>query len=122
MDVVRLVIRAKAGDVDAFTDLVKRYQAMALGYAYTNLGDFHLAEDAVQQAFIAAYKSLSRLEQPERFGAWLRGIVRFECLRILRSRKSGNVSIGAATELSSSVPGPAELVEERAGFERVLAA
>lgn len=79
-EVSKLVARAKEGDADAFTALVQRYQSMAFGYAYANLGDFDLAEDAAQQAFIVAYHNLANLRHPERFGGWLRGIVRYECL------------------------------------------
>ena len=39
-DVARLVEQAQAGDVDAFTELVRRYQAMAFGYAYATAHDF----------------------------------------------------------------------------------
>lgn len=41
-----LVVRAQSGSVDAFSLLVHRFQDMAVGYAYTLLHDFHLAEDA----------------------------------------------------------------------------
>ncbi|CAN5259248.1 hypothetical protein BH24CHL2_BH24CHL2_6300 [soil metagenome] len=122
MDVVGLVNMAKTGDVDAFTELVRRYQAMAFGYAYSNLRDFHLAEDAVQQAFVVAYNNLHRIDHPERFGGWLRAIVRFECLHLLRSRRVVQVPIDAVSELAAPEPGPAELAEEREGIDRILLA
>ena len=87
MDISELVASAVAGDVDAFTTLVQRYQSMAFGYAFSILGDFHLAEDATQEAFIAAYRNLPNLQNRERFGGWMRGIVRYECLHLLRSRR-----------------------------------
>lgn len=49
MDVVRLVTKAQAGDVDAFTDLVRLYQAMALGYAYSNLGEDGFGESTIHR-------------------------------------------------------------------------
>lgn len=122
MDVVGLVNMAKTGDVDAFMELVRRYQAMAFGYAYSNLRDFHLAEDAVQQAFVVAHNNLPRIEHPERFGAWLRAIVRFECLHLLRSRRVVPAPIDAVSELAAPEPGPAELAEEREGIDRILLA
>ena len=47
--------QAKEGDVDGFAVLVERFQDMAVGYSYSILGDFHLAEDAAQEAFLEAY-------------------------------------------------------------------
>lgn len=122
MEVGKLVTRVKTGDVDAFTELVRRYQAMAFGYAYSNLRDFHLAEDVVQQAFVVAYNNLNRIEHPERFGGWLRAIVRFECLHLLRSRRVVQVPIEAVSELAAPEPGPAEMAEEREGIDRLLVA
>ncbi|MGH2531181.1 MAG: sigma-70 family RNA polymerase sigma factor [Thermomicrobiales bacterium] len=122
MDVSALVVKARAGDVDAFTELVRVYQAMAFGYAYSSLGDFHLAEDAVQQAFITAYRNLRRLRQPERFPAWLRGIVRFECSHLRRKHRVSTVSLDLAGNVASSIAGPAQLAEEREAFKRVLTA
>lgn len=45
-----LVRQVMRGDVDAFTDLVTRYQGMAVAHALTILGDYQLAEEATQQA------------------------------------------------------------------------
>jgi RNA polymerase sigma factor (sigma-70 family) len=87
MTTAELTRAARGGDVDAFTRLVERYQAMAFGYALTTLRDYQLAEDAVQNAFLTAYRNLGSLRDPARFGGWLRGIVRFECLRLIRERQ-----------------------------------
>ena len=57
-----LVSKAKAGEVDAFGAIVRRFQDMAVGYAWSLLRDFHLAEDAAQQAFIDAHAHLPELE------------------------------------------------------------
>ena len=49
MDQLESIIeRVQAGDVDAYGEVVHRFQDMAVGYAYSLTGDFHLAEDAVQ--------------------------------------------------------------------------
>jgi len=122
MEVAELVERARKGDADAYTCLVRRYQGMAFGYAYATLGDFHQSEDAAQQAFVTAWRRLAHLEHPERFGGWLRGIVRFECLHLLRSRRSAETSLDTARGIAAPTPGPEELAMERDGFERVLTA
>lgn len=122
MEVARLVERAKAGDVDAFTGLVQRYQAMAFGYAYATTTDFDLAEDAAQQAFITAYRNLPNLKHPERFGGWLRGIVRFECLHLMRAQRAVHLPIDVVPEIVSSSPGPAEITEANESLGNLLAA
>lgn len=122
MDVAELVERARAGDADAYTSLVQRYQGMAFGYAYASLGDFHLAEDAAQQSFVTAWRRLAHLEHPERFGGWLRGIVRFECLHLLRSRRYSETPLDNESEIAASTSGPEELALERDSFDRVFAA
>lgn len=122
MDVEQFVMEAQAGDVEAFTELVRRYQAMAFGYAYANLGDFHAAEDVTQGAFLAAWRSISNLHQPDRFGGWLRGIVRFECTHTLRKRYVSQVPIDGAGDIASTSPGPDVLLEEREGRDRILEA
>ena len=67
-----LISRAQAGDLDAYGRIVRQFQDMAVGYAYSILGDFHLAEDAAQEAFIEAYPILSRVYGPVAFPGWFR--------------------------------------------------
>jgi RNA polymerase sigma factor (sigma-70 family) len=122
MNVEQLVTEAQAGSVDAFTELVRRYQAMAFGYAYASLGDFHAAEDATQGAFLTAWRNISNLHHRERFGGWLRTIVRFECAHTLRRRHVAQVPIDVAGDIPSVSPGPAELLEQREAHDRILAA
>ena len=57
-----LVSEAKAGDANAFGAIVRRFQDMAVGYAWSRLRDFHLAEDAAQQAFLEAHAHLTAIE------------------------------------------------------------
>ena len=72
-DLVRL---ARAGDPVAFRLLVERHRPMALARARWLGGDPGDAEDVVQDAFLQAFVALDRLQDPERFAAWLGGIVR----------------------------------------------
>ena len=87
MDLSRLVECAQRGDLDAFTSIVDRLQGMGLGYAYSILGDTHLAEDAVQDAFLQAYVSMPDLKEPVAFPAWFRRIIYKYCDRIHRARR-----------------------------------
>jgi DNA-directed RNA polymerase specialized sigma24 family protein len=64
-DLRSLVIRAQTGYLDAYATIVRQFQDMACGYAYSLLGDFHLAEDAAQEAFVEAYRDLPKLCAPD---------------------------------------------------------
>jgi DNA-directed RNA polymerase specialized sigma24 family protein len=64
---VTLIRSAQNGNAEAYSQLVRRFQDMAYGYAYAILGDFHLAEDAAQEALIEAYRCLPGLQEPLAF-------------------------------------------------------
>ncbi len=68
---------------------LEQYRDLAWGTALAILGDYHLAEDAVQDAFVEAYRSWDRLERPDARAAWMRAIVRHRCYRLLRQRDMG---------------------------------
>lgn len=115
-----LIMRAQLGDLNAFDTIVRRFQDMAVGYAYSILGDFHLAEDAAQEAFVRAYCDLSKLRQPEAFSAWFRRIIFKHCDRITRGKSLGTVPLEEAVEMPSKSKGPAEAVEEKEMKKLVL--
>jgi len=71
----QLVQRTRAGDRQAFGDLVARYRDMAYGLAYHLTGDFEAARDLAQEGFVQAYLRLGQLRTPEKFAGWLRRIV-----------------------------------------------
>ena len=62
-----IVIRARQGESRAFEELVRRFQDMAVGYAFSMLGDWHEAEDAAQDAFVNAYCSIIQLRDAAAF-------------------------------------------------------
>lgn len=75
-EVARLVRRAQGKDAEAFTELIGRYERMALSIAYSVLGDATAAGDVAQEAFVRAWERLGDLKDPARFGPWLGGVVR----------------------------------------------
>lgn len=68
-----------AGNADAFRVLVQRYQDMYFRYAARMLGDHDDADDALQSAFLRAFRQLHTCRDRDRFGAWLFQIVLNEC-------------------------------------------
>jgi RNA polymerase sigma-70 factor (ECF subfamily) len=75
----RLVERAMAGDEEAFDLLVDRIGDSLHSVARRILRDTTLAEDATQQALIAAWRSLPQLRDPDRFEAWAYRLVVNAC-------------------------------------------
>lgn len=69
-----LVLRCLDEDTDAYGVLVGRYQAAVYATAYYYAGRVGGAEDVAQEAFWAAYRSLPRLREPERFASWLKEV------------------------------------------------
>src|SRR5579872_1606537 len=88
-----LVTAARAGDVTAYGALVQATQAMALAVAVSVLRDSAGAEDAVQEAYLRAYRSLAALEDPTAFPGWLRRIVITAALNLRRARRATLLSL-----------------------------
>ena len=65
--ITSLVRAAQAGDALSFAELVRAYQDMAVAYATSILRDYHLAEDAAQEAFVEVYRELASLREPAAF-------------------------------------------------------
>ena len=74
-----LVRRVLGGDTGAYAALVARYRDRLGRYAVHMLGNREDAEEALQDAFVRGYRSLARCDDPERFGAWLYGILVNRC-------------------------------------------
>ena len=74
-----LVVQARQGDHDAFARLVAGSIGRLNAIARLILRDYALAEDAVQDAFVDAWRSLPGLRDPERFQAWLTRLLVRSC-------------------------------------------
>ncbi len=73
--------RVPAADREAFEALLRKHARAMLQFADFVLHDRSAAEDAVQEAFMMAWKNRAQLRDPNWFGPWLRRIVLRECLR-----------------------------------------
>jgi RNA polymerase sigma factor (sigma-70 family) len=121
-DPKELIGKVTSGEIEAFAEIVRRFQDMACGYAYSILGDWHLAEDAAQEAFIEAHRSLSSLRNPEAFPGWFRRIVFKYCDRIRRKKGLETVPLETAAPAPVEAPNPSESLHQRELEQRALEA
>src|SRR5215207_4451512 len=117
-----LVTRVLHGDVNAYGALVSRYRDRYARYAVHMLGNREDAEEALQDAFTRAYRSLSRCEEPERFGAWLFRILVNRCrtLGTRRGRRSRTFVVDETAFLGAAEEHPAERNAWREEIDRAL--
>ena len=86
MDETALIHSAQNGDLDSFNTLILHYQDSVFHTALRILGDEDLAEDAAQEAFISAFRSISTFRGGS-FKAWLMRTVTNACYDELRRQK-----------------------------------
>lgn len=113
-----LVARASEGDDEAFEVLVRRHTAELLRLARRLLGNDAEAEDAVQDAYVSAWRRLPEFRRNAAFGTWMYRIVTNRCLNVLRARRPtqplDSIVEPAAPEHQSS---PARAAESAASAE-----
>ena len=112
-DIAQLVTASACGDLQAYEQIIHRFQSMAAGYAYSILQDFHYAEDAAQEAFIEAFYHLDQLKTPAAFPGWFKKIVFKQCDRIRRWGRLVTVPLETGMQLPCSHPGPVEQYEQQ---------
>ena len=83
----RWILRAREGDVEAFTQLVEAYQGPVYNLAYRMLGNAVEAEDAAQETFIRVYKRFNTYDVSRKFSSWLLSIASHYCIDRLRRRR-----------------------------------
>jgi len=85
--------RAKQGDEEAFARIIERYQVPVYNLCYRLLSDPYEAEDAAQETFLKAYRSLSRYDMNKKFINWVLTIASNHCVDRLRRRRLKLVSL-----------------------------
>ena len=107
---VRLVERAREGDEVAFSELIDLDGDRCYAIAYRILRDVERAQDAVQQAFLLAWRELPRLRDAERFEVWLHRLLVNACYEEHRRHKRWSdkvrwLPVGAPLRIDQPDPG-----------------
>lgn len=120
MDESGLISAAQQGDLDSFNRLVLAYQELIYNQAYRVMGETNAADDATQEAFIAAFRKLNTYRGGS-FRAWLLRIVTNICYDELRRRKRHPTTqleplddAGEEIESPNWIADPSETPEETA--------
>ncbi len=82
-----LLQRAKGGDREAFTSLVRQHDPMLRALAYRMLADRHAMDDALQDAYLRAFRSIGKFRGGSAISTWLYRIVYTSCIDHLRRRR-----------------------------------
>ncbi|MBN1764111.1 MAG: sigma-70 family RNA polymerase sigma factor [Sedimentisphaerales bacterium] len=82
----RLVLKTLQGDKMAFGELYDKYARLIRVICYDTTRDQGQGQDLAQETFLRAYEKLNRLDDPDRFGAWLVSIARNVCREFRRGK------------------------------------
>lgn len=113
-----LVERAMAGDHGAFSELARASIGRLYAAARLILRDDHRAEDATQEALVAAWRDLSALRDPDRFDAWLHRLLVRACYREARRGKRRWAIEMEIDEADAFEPEPSVDIADRDQIER----
>jgi RNA polymerase sigma-70 factor, ECF subfamily len=116
----RLVERARDGDESAFADLVDLNGDRCYAIAYRILRDVDRAQDAVQQAFLLAWRELPRLRDPERFDVWLHRLVVNACYEEFRRYRRWSANIRTLPVDGLATADTTVSIDERDALERAF--
>jgi RNA polymerase sigma factor (sigma-70 family) len=117
LDDGRLAELAAAGDERAFEAIYDRHHRPLLGFCRHMLGSQEEGEDALQQTFLRAHRSLVAQGAPDELRPWLFAIARNRCLTMLAARRTAAVPV---EELESATEGLSAGVEQRAELRELL--
>ena len=116
----RLVERARDGDDVAFSELVDLDGDRCYAIAYRILRDAERAQDAVQQAFLHAWRELPRLRDPDRFGPWLHRLLVNACYEEARRHRRWSTRIRSLPVDGPGGPDTTVSVDDRDTLDRAF--
>jgi RNA polymerase sigma-70 factor (ECF subfamily) len=128
---VELMLALKAGDEQAFAELVDRHRDAVVNLTYRYLGNRADAEDLAQEVFLKVYRARSRYEPAAKFTTWLYRVAANACLNEVRNRKrrptfsaapfDGDGEVAPADRVATSPLEEAERSEMREQVRAALA-
>lgn len=113
----RLVTAARSGSEVALAEIIERHHGRMMRVTYLICRDRDLAADAVQAAWLKAWRSMSDLREPQRLEAWLVAIAANEARQLMRRKRRET-----AVQPPEGVESPEVTVSARIDLERGLAA
>jgi len=108
------------GDRESFRYLVERYQNQAVGHATAVLGNREDAKDAVQEAFVDAFRALDRFDASRRFYPWFYVLLRNRCFKMLAASARHNTISTDESEILA--PSNESSIEDTLALEAALLA
>ena len=117
---IGLVVRARNGDHIAFTELVVVDGGRCYAIAYRILRDVERAQDAVQQAYLLAWRELPRLRDPERYDVWLKRLLVHACYEEARRNRRWSANIRALPVDGPGGPDPTVTIDDRDALDRAF--
>jgi RNA polymerase sigma-70 factor, ECF subfamily len=115
--------RARGGDQEAFAAIVRAYDRRLRGLAYRLLGDRDRMDDALQEAYVRAFRALPRFRGDARLGTWLFRITYNACLdELARARKAAHAPLDELVGQASELPEPGHALGARSELAKALEA
>ena len=93
--------RARAGDHEAFAEIVERHEAMVYSLAYHFFGDRSKAEELAQEVFLQLYRSLGSIESDSHLLFWLRQVTTRRCIDEARRGRMKIVALDEVGEIGA---------------------
>jgi RNA polymerase sigma-70 factor (ECF subfamily) len=115
-----LVEQARRGDREAFTVLVHQVSDVLYSIAYRILRDAGLAEDALQNALVLAWRRLPHLRDADRFEAWIHRILVHACYDESQRSRSWTATVRVLPVDGPSTPDDSAAVADRDELERAF--
>ena len=116
-----LVERARRGDRDAFAVLVHQVSDRLYAIAFRILRDTGLAEDALQNALVTAWRQVPQLRDPDRFEAWIHRVLVTSCYVEARRSRRWSVHVRVLPDVDEpSVDDSARVLEDRDELDRAF--
>jgi RNA polymerase sigma-70 factor, ECF subfamily len=107
--------RAREGDHEAFATVVRVYDSRLRGLAYRVLGDPERMDDALQEAYVRAFRALPRFRGDAQVGTWLFRVTYNACLdELARARKVSYLPLDELAGQASAEPDPDDALGVRA--------